>query len=304
MRDDFSKAVKQVLAERVAWRCSNPDCRNVTVGPHMDPAKRVNLGQACHIEAAAEGGPRYNKDMTKAQRCSPDNGIWLCSIHAREIDADPDRFSVNHLREWKLTAEQYALEELGKVRDKDHPDVYTENINRHRELFSHIRDMEYFQLYRNANEQCSILRGVGLFEIIVKDRYIDIDFNKSKNPLRSFENYYYINLLYLPVKDLIDLVVCSREHYETVESFNLTFDFRPNQDEKIYFSLRENTSNINPNEHGIIYSGDYTVNNDELRYDTEERVSPSQESIYLKIIVASYNIYRRIVTYKTEQHFY
>lgn len=43
----------------------NPDCRVVTVGPHTDPTKRVNVGQACHIEAASEGGPRYNKEMQK-----------------------------------------------------------------------------------------------------------------------------------------------------------------------------------------------------------------------------------------------
>ncbi|HFM4650816.1 TPA: hypothetical protein ACG7H1_001523, partial [Escherichia coli] len=157
MRDDFSNKIKQRLAERVAWLCSNPDCRVVTVGPHTDPTKRVNVGQACHIEAASEGGPRYNKEMQKDQRCSFDNGIWLCSIHAKEIDVDPDRFSVELLRKWKLTAEQYALSKVGKARYDVSQDVFTENVNRHRELFSGIRDIEYFSLYRDSNDKCFTL---------------------------------------------------------------------------------------------------------------------------------------------------
>lgn len=299
MRDDFSKAIKQVLAERVAWRCSNPGCRNVTVGPHLEPSKRVNLGQACHIEAAAEGGPRYNRDMTKAQRCSPDNGIWLCSIHAREIDVDAVRFPVSLLREWKLAAEQNALEELGKARDKEHPDVYTENINRHREFFSHIRDMEYFQLYKNISQQCFVLRGAGLFNIIVKDRFIDIDFNKEFYSNQLYRDCHYIDLINLPVKDLIDFVVCSRQFNETIESFSLTYDFRPNEYNEIYFSFHVSTVNINPNEFGVSYYSNYIVNDDELRNDMGVRVPPSCESIYLKILVASYNIYRSIVTYQS-----
>ncbi|EAA5285689.1 hypothetical protein BU787_19390 [Salmonella enterica] len=300
MRDDFPKTVKLILAERVAWLCSNPDCRKVTVGPHMDPTKRVNLGQACHIEAAAEGGPRYNKNMTKDQRCSPDNGIWLCSIHSREIDVDPDRFPVNLLRKWKLTAEQYALEELGKARDKDHPDFYTENINRHRELFSTVRDMEYFHLYRSLNEQSSILLGFGGFHIVVKDRYIDISFRNNYQSFKSHENFDYINLLYLPVNDLIDFVVCSCEYDETVDSFNLTFDFRPNPSNSMYFSISKDTSNIDLDKDGIFYSGVYTVDNDELKDDIGRRSPPSLESIYLKMIVASYNIYRNILNYKDD----
>lgn len=299
MRDDFTKATKQILAERVAWRCSNPDCRTVTVGPHMDSTKRVNVGQACHIEAASEGGPRYNKDMTKDERCSPENGIWLCSTHAREIDADPDRFSVDRLREWKLVAEKYALEELGKERNKEQSDIYTENINRHRKLFSHIRDMEYFNLYRDENGQCSFLRNNGLFDIIVKDRYIGIYF-KCHTHHQLIGDFNYIDLLYLPVKDLLDLVVCSCEYDETIESFYVTHDFSPNLFNEIYFSLHTRTSNINPYKDSYSSYGDYTVENDVLRDDTGKRVPPSLQSIYLKIIVASYKIYRYVLTYKLD----
>ncbi|MFP9469984.1 hypothetical protein AB6D37_14755 [Pectobacterium brasiliense] len=300
MRDDFSKAIKRNLAERVAWLCSNPDCRVVTVGPHTDPTKRVSVGQACHIEAASEGGPRYNKEMQKAQRCSFDNGIWLCSIHAREIDVDADRFSVELLRKWKFTAEQYAQNKVGKARDDVSLDVFTENVNRHRELFSNIRDIEYFNLHRNENDKCLTLRGVGPLNIIVKDRRVDISFKEVFNSIQCRGNSIYIGLICLPVKELIDYVVLSHEFDETIESFNVTFNFSPNQLNEMYFSIRTDTINVNPYKDGVCYHGDYTVENDKLIDDLGRPLPPFLEDIYLKIIVVSYNIYRRIVTFTKE----
>jgi len=286
------------LAERVAWLCSNPDCRASTVGPHTDPEKRINVGQACHIEAASEGGPRYNKEMSKDQRCSSENGIWLCSIHAKEIDVDADRFSVELLRRWKLKAEQFAQSQVGKVRDDVSQDVFAKNVNRHRELFSGIRDIEYFNLYNNLKDKCSTLRGVGPLNIIVTDRRIDISFKGSSNPILCKDDSY-IALICLPVKELIDYVVLSRELYETVDSFKLTFNFSPNTDNEMIFSITTRTLNVDPHIDGTTYSSDYTVDMDELKLDGDKAVPPYLQDIYLKIIVAIYNIYRRVVTFKT-----
>ncbi len=295
MRDDFSKAVKQNLAERVAWLCSNPNCRVVTVGAHTDPAKRVSVGQACHIEAASEGGPRYNKAMNKAQRSSSDNGIWLCSIHAREIDVHPERFSVDLLREWKRTAEDYSQNEVGKSRDTSTQNVFTENVNRHREIFSSIRDIEYFHLHRNNTR--STLSGVGPLNIMVEDRKIDISFKENVCLNQPDRDSTYIGLICLPVNELIDYVVSSCDPDETVQYFNVTYTFAPNSSNEIYFSIRINTTNIDPYKYDCSYSSDYTVGCDELINDLNMRVSPSLEEIYLKIITIIYNMYRQVITF-------
>ena len=55
MRDDFPARIKEVLAKRVGQRCSNPDCRRATSGPHEDLSRAVNVGVASHIAAAAAG---------------------------------------------------------------------------------------------------------------------------------------------------------------------------------------------------------------------------------------------------------
>lgn len=108
VRDDFPQATKDLLAERVGMRCSNPGCRQPTSGPHDDPQRAVNVGVAGHITAAAQGGPRYDPTLTPQQRVAPENGIWLCAFCGRLVDTDDRRFSVAGLKKWKVIAENFA----------------------------------------------------------------------------------------------------------------------------------------------------------------------------------------------------
>ena len=111
-RDDFTAAVRKLLAERAGYRCSNPDCRKGTIGPNSVPTKSASIGEASHIRAAAPGGPRYDANMTAEARTSAENGLWLCKNCARLIDVDPGRYPVEVLEDWKRQAEQLAQAEL------------------------------------------------------------------------------------------------------------------------------------------------------------------------------------------------
>lgn len=104
-RDDFSEKTKQVIASRVGYKCCYAGCNIETQGPHSNENKRVTIGEAAHICAAAPGGPRYDETMTPAERKSASNGIWMCSTHARLIDKDVARHPVELLRKWKSDAE-------------------------------------------------------------------------------------------------------------------------------------------------------------------------------------------------------
>jgi len=112
MRDDFPLSTKELLAKRVAYRCSNPACRHVTSGPQTDTTKAVNIGVAAHITAASEGGPRFDPAMTSDDRQGTDNGIWLCQSCAKLVDNDPIRYAVDVLQLWKRLAEATAIHEL------------------------------------------------------------------------------------------------------------------------------------------------------------------------------------------------
>lgn len=108
-RDDFSAATKRDLQKRVNNICSNPDCRKQTIQPQLtNNNKSTNTGRAAHICAAASGGPRFDPNMTEAERKSIDNAIWLCGPCSEIIDREKEAYSVNLLIIWKTNAEAHA----------------------------------------------------------------------------------------------------------------------------------------------------------------------------------------------------
>lgn len=112
MRDDFKQEKKDILANRVGWKCSNPMCRKGTRGAGTGEDKYVNIGVAAHICAASEGGPRYDAAMTSYERKSVKNGIWLCQSCSKLIDSDVNKYTVEMLMGWKEKAENLAAEDL------------------------------------------------------------------------------------------------------------------------------------------------------------------------------------------------
>lgn len=114
MRDGFPEDVKNELARRAAFRCSNPDCGALTVGPQAGAPGSVNVGVAAHISAASEGGPRFDPSMSSDDRRSARNGIHLCQTCAKWIDSDPLAFTSALLHRWKTSAEACAFAAIGK----------------------------------------------------------------------------------------------------------------------------------------------------------------------------------------------
>ncbi len=108
MRDDFSRQVKETVARRVGYHCSNPDCRKLTSGPQQQPDKALSIGVAAHITAAASNGPRYDPSLSARARTSLTNALWLCQNCAKLIDSDLQRYTVALLNTWKEQAEVTA----------------------------------------------------------------------------------------------------------------------------------------------------------------------------------------------------
>ncbi|MFV0584280.1 MAG: hypothetical protein ACK5N4_19805 [Parabacteroides gordonii] len=108
MRDDFTQKTKDILAQRVAYHCSNPDCRCHTCMPGSNSDNVIRIGEAAHISAASEGGPRYDPSMTPAKRKHIDNAIWLCRNCAAMIDRDEKKFPILLLKQWKEITENWV----------------------------------------------------------------------------------------------------------------------------------------------------------------------------------------------------
>lgn len=114
-RDNFNGNTKDIMARRVGYRCSNPNCRKLTCGANDNPQEFSNIGVAAHICAAARGGKRYDANMTPTERKDIYNGIWLCQSCAKLIDSDDMRYTVELLHEWKRISEEATIFELGAL---------------------------------------------------------------------------------------------------------------------------------------------------------------------------------------------
>ena len=75
-----------------------------------------------HITAAAPGGPRYDASLTREERRHQSNGIWLCQIHAKQIDDDEKAFKVETLKAWKEKAEGEASAVITRLQTLPPPD--------------------------------------------------------------------------------------------------------------------------------------------------------------------------------------
>jgi hypothetical protein len=113
------------LAERAAYICSKPDCRNNTIGPHSDPGRSLSTGIAAHICGAAPGGPRYDPNQTTEERINIANVVWLCAACSKLVDTDEKLYPAELLRQWRLDHEQWVS---GQEMIPKLPDVRIENI--------------------------------------------------------------------------------------------------------------------------------------------------------------------------------
>ncbi len=124
-RDDFTLGTKRALERQAGCNCSYPSCRRLTFAISPDSQDELQIGEAAHICAAAPGGPRYDPEMTRDERRSADNGIWLCRTHARAIDAADSKFPVELIHAWKqqtnIDAWQSVMENIPYSAEKRMP---------------------------------------------------------------------------------------------------------------------------------------------------------------------------------------
>lgn len=81
-------------------QCAYPDCKRVMIN---DEGKFV--GQVCHIEAAEEGGERFNVNQSPEDRRQFDNLMLMCYDH-HIITNDVEKYSVEKLKDFKRIHEE------------------------------------------------------------------------------------------------------------------------------------------------------------------------------------------------------
>lgn len=102
----FLPAVKDLVAYRAAYVCSNPDCLRLTAGPSLaGPNLKVKIGEAAHIIGEKSGSARSTFPINGLIN-DISNAIWLCSSCHTEIDKNNGvDHPPNQLRQWKADIE-------------------------------------------------------------------------------------------------------------------------------------------------------------------------------------------------------
>lgn len=108
-RDEFPKPVRDAVAKRAHYICSNPFCLKFTAGPHSSSDKALLTGIAAHMNAAAPGGPRYDAQQGPGRR-DASNAIWLCHDCSDLVDKDEIQYPTALLRQWKADHESMIAE--------------------------------------------------------------------------------------------------------------------------------------------------------------------------------------------------
>lgn len=94
----------KLLYVRSGNECAFPDCQHPIFNDNG-----LYIAQLCHINAANEGGERYDNKQSDEERRSPDNLLFMCHRHHKETD-DEKIFTTDILRELKLKHEERYTE--------------------------------------------------------------------------------------------------------------------------------------------------------------------------------------------------
>jgi hypothetical protein len=174
-RDDFPAWVRRRVAERAGYLCSNPDCRHPTCGPHSDPKKSIITGEAAHICAAADNGPRYDPNQTPEERKAITNAIWLCGNCNKKVDTDWAAWPAGRLRTMKADHERWIqaaamIPALPEVSLSTHPNLrLNEELQQITPMIqATLREQELIIGNPNRVELYSFALNMSLPEFVVK----------------------------------------------------------------------------------------------------------------------------------------
>ena len=122
--------VLRALFARSGNQCAFPGCTQPIIN-----SKNKFIGQVCHIEAASEGGERYNSKSNNEQRRSYSNLLILCYPHHIETN-DVEEYSTNNLIQMKKEHEQifeksdFKIDEAELVKLSHEMEEYWRDIQR------------------------------------------------------------------------------------------------------------------------------------------------------------------------------
>ena len=160
--------VLRALFARSGNQCAFPRCSQPLINKN-----NKFIGQVCHIEAAKEGGERYNLESTDEYRRSYENLIILCYPHHIETN-DVDEYSVERLKQIKNEHEQlfeksdFEIDEAELMKLSYEMDKYWNDIERLNKVDHIFADLamevdgknSFFDVIASAHEAVNEIEGL------------------------------------------------------------------------------------------------------------------------------------------------
>src|SRR5258708_10748880 len=95
---------------RSANRCAI--CRREMVIDATETDDESIVGDACHMVAEEQSGPRGDASLSPEQRDKYDNLLLLCKVHHKLVDDQVGTYTVEKLKEIKANHEKWVRESL------------------------------------------------------------------------------------------------------------------------------------------------------------------------------------------------
>lgn len=108
----ISERTLKILFARSGNQCAKPGCSNKIIedATAADPA--AVIGQAAHIIADSDAGPRADPDMPREQRDAEPNLVLLCPTHHVIADRQENTYTVEELTNWKRRHEAAVVAKM------------------------------------------------------------------------------------------------------------------------------------------------------------------------------------------------
>lgn len=225
-------------------QCAFPTCCN----PMFDTNGNF-VGQICHIEAAAEGGERFNPNMTNEQRRHYDNLLLLCySCHVETNKIH--KYTVDVMKQIKKDHEELSYKWMNSLIDKMYnsfEDVTKMAISKDVTSLSNLYTTVDGKDYRNNNE---ILEDVAIFNSEIKKfikmspdavNLFRIAFERASTDKSKIERRGDM-LIYFCYQEVFRTIEINQHEYDSILQELIRNNFISyDEDEKMFFIIFPNS---------------------------------------------------------------
>ena len=94
-----------ILAMLSGNQCAIPGCNSRLVAQKTEEDPSAVVADLAHISGENPGSARYNPEMPAEKRNEPDNLVYVCPTHHRQIDRQGSSYTVEDLRSIKANHE-------------------------------------------------------------------------------------------------------------------------------------------------------------------------------------------------------